>query len=123
LPRIDAMAFSGTGLIELILPASVEVLGDGCFSECKSLSSIIFESGSKLSRIEKWAFCQTGLIEIILPVSVEVLSEACFADASQNAAPFPLLSFNQCRNCHESKGEHSFKLAWLKSFFRHRLKF
>jgi hypothetical protein len=52
-------AFFQTGLIEIILPSSVEVLGFGCFSSCGSLSSVIFESWSRLSRIGKCAFGQT----------------------------------------------------------------
>jgi hypothetical protein len=61
-----------------MLPASVEVLGEECFYECRSLSSITFESGSRLSGIEARAFCGTNLIEIVIPVSVEILGEECF---------------------------------------------
>jgi hypothetical protein len=35
-------------LIEIIIPSSVEVLGTSRFSECKSLSTIKFESESRL---------------------------------------------------------------------------
>jgi hypothetical protein len=68
------------GFVEIIRPSSVEVLSERCFSECKSLSSVTFESGSKLSRIEKNAFAGTGLIDIIIPASVDFLGEGCFAD-------------------------------------------
>jgi hypothetical protein len=67
-------------LIEIIIPSSVEILGGWCFSECRLLSSVTFESGSKLSRIEQQAFNQTGLIEIILPSSVEILGARCFSE-------------------------------------------
>jgi hypothetical protein len=80
LSRIENAAFRLTGLVEIIVPSSVEILGERCFSLCKSLSSVAFESGSRLSRIEKEAFDQTGLIEIILPSSVEILGEECFSD-------------------------------------------
>jgi hypothetical protein len=53
LSRIEKSVFSETGLVEIILPSSVEVLGEECFSLCVSLSSVIFESVSKLSRIEE----------------------------------------------------------------------
>jgi hypothetical protein len=76
------MAFSQTGLIEIILPASIEVLGEKCFSECRSLSSITFESGSRLSRIGKMAFLKTGLVEMIHPASIEVLGANCFSECS-----------------------------------------
>jgi hypothetical protein len=72
----------GTGLVEIIIPQSVEVLGEGCFADCSSLSSVIFEIGSRLSRIENEVFIGTGLVEIIIPASVEVLGEGCFADCS-----------------------------------------
>jgi hypothetical protein len=48
LSRIENKAFQGTGLVEIIIPASVEVLGYECFSQCKSLSDVTFESGSRL---------------------------------------------------------------------------
>jgi hypothetical protein len=37
LSRIEAGAFAETGLIEIVIPASVAVLGDGCFVRCVSL--------------------------------------------------------------------------------------
>jgi hypothetical protein len=40
-------------LVEIVIPSSVEMLGERCFSGCRSLSSITFESGSRLSRIEE----------------------------------------------------------------------
>jgi hypothetical protein len=67
-------------LLEIILPASVEMLGEKCFTWCKPLSSVRFESGSRLSRIENEAFRVTGLVEIILPASVEFLGERCFSE-------------------------------------------
>jgi hypothetical protein len=78
LSRIERWTFNETGLVEIIVPASIEFLGEGCFSDCRSLSSITFESGSRLSRIESWAFSQTGLVEIIVPASIEFLGEECF---------------------------------------------
>jgi hypothetical protein len=45
LSRIKANAFCGTGLIEIIIPASIEFLGEESLSKCNSLSSITFESG------------------------------------------------------------------------------
>jgi hypothetical protein len=49
-------SLSGTGLERLTLPSSVEVIGAGCFSGCRSLESPSFESGLNLQRIEKHAF-------------------------------------------------------------------
>jgi hypothetical protein len=60
-------------LKSIIIPKSVEVLCKECFSNCKSLTSITFESDSRLQRIEERAFAGTGLKSIIVPSSVEVL--------------------------------------------------
>jgi hypothetical protein len=78
--RIGEWGFQLTVLIEIIVPSSIEVLGEKCFYECRSHSSVTFESGSRLSRIEKDAFFEAGLVEIILPESAEVLGEHYIAD-------------------------------------------
>jgi hypothetical protein len=48
LSRIEKDTFKETGLVGIILPASVKILGERCFAGCKSLSSVTFESGSQL---------------------------------------------------------------------------
>jgi hypothetical protein len=63
----------------IILPASVEILGEDCFGYCKWLISVTFESVSRLKRIEKHAFRETGIIGIIVPRSVKVLAGDCFS--------------------------------------------
>jgi hypothetical protein len=60
-------------LTTIELPASVEVVCKSCFSNCKSLSSVTFESNSKLQRIEEPAFERSRLRTIELPASVEVI--------------------------------------------------
>jgi hypothetical protein len=89
LSRIESGVFQGAGLIEIIIPASIEMLGMRCFYECKPRSSIPFESGSKLSRIEFGAFQETVLVEIIIPASVGKLGVKCFSECkSLSAATF-----------------------------------
>jgi hypothetical protein len=61
LSRISKEAFFRTGLIEIIISSSVEILGEICFYQCKSLSLVRFESGLRLSRIENGVFLLTGL--------------------------------------------------------------
>jgi hypothetical protein len=78
LSRIEKEAFSSTGLIEIVVPASVKVIGKSCFLDCVLLSSVKFESGSELSRIGGWAFGRTGLVEIYVPASVKVIGKKCF---------------------------------------------
>jgi hypothetical protein len=67
-------------LLEIVIPPSVEFLASQCFYECELLSSVIFESRSRLSRIEWGAFMGTGLVEIVIPASVETLGRECFSD-------------------------------------------
>jgi hypothetical protein len=80
LGRIEKNAFYATGVVEITLPVLGEILDECCFYDCRSLSFIRFESGSRLSRVKEWAFSGTGLIEIILPSSIEVLDERCFSE-------------------------------------------
>jgi hypothetical protein len=64
--------------VKIVIPQTVEFLGDSCFFYCKSLSEVIFESGSNLKRIEKSAFCRSGLKSVRIPAKVEFIGEWCF---------------------------------------------
>jgi hypothetical protein len=59
LRRIDECAFQLSGLTTIHVPASVEVLCKSCFSSCESLTSVAFESNSKLQRIAESAFAES----------------------------------------------------------------
>jgi hypothetical protein len=74
LSRIESEAFSGTVLIEIILPASVEILGEDCFSKCGSLSSVTFESGSRLVGNEREVLHKAGWIGRDVQTRIEELS-------------------------------------------------
>jgi hypothetical protein len=78
LQRIAEFAFQHSGLTTIHIPSSVEVLCKLCFSGCNSLTSITFESDSKLQRIEQCAFQHSDLTTIQIPSSVEVLCKSCF---------------------------------------------
>jgi hypothetical protein len=77
--QIEAITFSESELTEIVIPSSVEVLGPGCFHQCRSLISVTFESISRLVRIEASAFSESGLNDIIIPSSVEVIDPGCFS--------------------------------------------
>jgi hypothetical protein len=64
---------------EIVIKSRIEILCESCFSHCESLTSIIFESNSKLHRIEESAFAESGLRTIQIPASVEVLCNECFS--------------------------------------------
>jgi hypothetical protein len=58
---------------------NVEIVGSSCFSKCKSLSSIIIESNSRLIHIESSAFEESSLQSILIPNSVEIVGSSCFS--------------------------------------------
>jgi hypothetical protein len=58
---------------------NIEILGSNCFSFCKSLSSITFESNSCLTRIESGGFSSSSLQSILIPRNVEIFGSNCFS--------------------------------------------
>jgi hypothetical protein len=61
-------------LASICIPSSVEVLCYACFRGCDSLSSLIFESDSKLTRIEGEVFSGcVALKSISIPQSIRSL--------------------------------------------------
>jgi hypothetical protein len=79
------------GLKSLCIPASVEVLGEACFSCMTQLSSLTFEPGSKLRTMEDQVFgrCQS-LKSIVLPASVLIVDgspfmHSCFEEITVEA--------------------------------------
>jgi hypothetical protein len=56
------------------LNRDIEIVGSGCFSDCRWISSLTFESGSKLRRIEEKALSGcSSLHSIVLPGCIENL--------------------------------------------------
>jgi hypothetical protein len=76
LSRVEQQRFSETGLIEIEIPSSVDILDECCFFRCGSRAALTFGSGSRISRTQKQSFSATGLIEI--PSSVNILGDGCF---------------------------------------------
>jgi hypothetical protein len=76
----DQAVFSGYAILRAIcIPSSVEKICEYCFNGCNSLSTITFESDSKLSCIEGSAFSNcSSLSSICIPSSVEKICESCF---------------------------------------------
>ena len=76
------------------IPASIEEIGDGCFSGCSSLSRVTFASGSAVRRIGKEAFRECRkLSEIEIPASVEDIGEACFSGCFSECANLASVTF------------------------------
>jgi hypothetical protein len=63
----------------ICLPSSLGGIVSDSFYQCRSLSTVTFESGSKLCSIEASAFADcSSLSSICIPSSVERLGTACF---------------------------------------------
>jgi hypothetical protein len=84
LTEIESEAFSYSSLQSILIPNRVELLGSECFSSCKSLSLIAFESNShltptvRLKVIPKKAFGFSGLISIVIPASIRIIEKRAF---------------------------------------------
>jgi hypothetical protein len=68
--------FSSSSDVEIA--SNIEILGCSCFSSCTLLSSISFESNSRLTRIESNAFSDSSLQSIVIPSTVQILGSSCF---------------------------------------------
>ncbi|WP_406617451.1 leucine-rich repeat domain-containing protein [Mycoplasmopsis adleri] len=81
---IDPNVFNYDTFIEkLIIPRTVQFIGDGAFQGCKNLKEVIFEENSELITIGKKAFAGcTSLTKITLPKNVRTISDLAFFNAS-----------------------------------------
>jgi hypothetical protein len=65
---------------EIEIPATVQVLGQQCFSGCPSLRSVTYQEGCQLQEIRDGAFIGCSeLTSINIPNSVTALQPNCFA--------------------------------------------
>jgi Leucine-rich repeat (LRR) protein len=79
LREIQELAFSGTKLQSITIPASVTDIGGSAFFKCP-LEKVFFETGSQLCAIPQ-SFCNhSPLKEISIPASVEKISQEAFRD-------------------------------------------
>ena len=77
LRKIGRWAFFHTSLIEVQIPVSVQIIGEGAFNNCRNLSSIVFAEGSQLREIgeEAFSWCK-NLKSITIPAAAKVHPEA-----------------------------------------------
>lgn len=79
LEEIGTVAFLGTDLAEVTIPASVKLIKRAAFHSCKSLVSVEFESGSKLETIPDECFnlC-SSLVSIVFPEKLKTIDYTAF---------------------------------------------
>jgi hypothetical protein len=113
---LERNAFQGSGLTSIVIPSSISVIDHFCFSDCKSLLSVTFESMSRLIRLEGWAFTESGLISIIIPSSRKMIDPSCFSGVFILRGrrctiawwDFRMLPLFAGRNCRGTEGRASY---------------
>jgi hypothetical protein len=60
------------------IPKWIEIIADGCFSECEFLVGVTFDFDCKLRKIGQCAFSRCGLTSIRIPRTVEKIASCCF---------------------------------------------
>lgn len=76
---IGACAFSGCPIFTVLIPNTVDSLGDASFGGCNYLSEITFSNA--LRYIGRYAFHGTNLGSVVLPSQVSVIKEYAFNNA------------------------------------------
>lgn len=78
LVSLGSFAFSGSEIEKVAIPATVEVIGEGCFSYCNRLSRIPLCSSGNLRCLGDRAFQNSSLVHISIPSSVRSIGTSCF---------------------------------------------
>lgn len=79
---IDNHSFQNANKLQkIVIPSSIESIGNYAFSECESLNNIIFASPSSLKSIGNYAFYScNSLPEITIPKSVTTIGDLAFSE-------------------------------------------
>ena len=83
LTEIPSYSFYGCAAEQLVIPDSVETIGQRAFSDCKRLIKINFGENSNLKNIGTSAFNGSSLVVVNLPNSVENIGTAAFMNCQQ----------------------------------------
>lgn len=78
--EIGPNAFYLCPVTYMVIPASVEKIGEEAFFGCENLQSVVFNPGSHLTIIEGSAFGYTEIEEIVIPEGVQSIGEYTFSD-------------------------------------------
>ena len=92
-------------LHSITIPASVESIGEGAFSQCKQLETVTFEKGSQLKSIGNNAFVNCiSLKTITIPISVTIIGDYAFSKCKN----LKIVTFEEGSKL-ESIGDYAFK--------------
>ena len=72
--------FDHSGIRNIEIPASVDILPQLMFQSCERLTSVIFEDGSALTTIRPYAFMNSGLEAIDFPEKIKAIGAQAFAN-------------------------------------------
>jgi serine/threonine protein kinase len=95
---------------DITISCSIEILGPSCFDSCESLSSISFESPSRLSRVESRAFANSD-VRVLLPSTLVFLAHDAHSDLSRLSLSDPDFCsvFDRWRRVRESGAAVDFR--------------
>jgi hypothetical protein len=62
----------------VMIPRDIEILGSKCFSACRPLKCVLFESNSQLMRIESNPVSDSSLRSIVIAPNIEIRCSECF---------------------------------------------
>ncbi|MBR2391129.1 MAG: leucine-rich repeat protein [Clostridia bacterium] len=78
--EIGAYAFANTQLEELVVPASIQEIGEGAFSKCLKLSSVDFSANTILSSVSQAMFLDDENLETVkLSSKISVIDVSAFS--------------------------------------------
>jgi hypothetical protein len=120
--KTSLIAFFGIAAT-VTIPRKIQILCDGCFLGCETLSRLNFEPGSELRRIDRLAFggC-SSLHTIRIPASIESLEQEWFLNSHfHGGVVFDTVQFESCESlsrmvhsdCADLRGDFSLEvLDW-----------
>lgn len=76
-------AFAGQNIKSVVLPATVQKIGNRAFRGCRELAEVTIENGSDLETLGNEAFAGTALKNFVFPKWVLNLGEKCFFGCDQ----------------------------------------
>ena len=98
-------AFSGTSIKSVVLPKSLEKIGDGAFYDLKGLANISIPEN--VTSIGNEAFYNTGLTSIDLPANLKTIGRFAFSGTKLKKVVLPSRV--------ETIGDHAFSIESLES--------